>query len=548
MKILRSIVKKRFFSASALALFFVCGLTYRAYCGSINAFITEIDAGQSSTGDGDAVELYVSSNSADIGGVTLVASGGGTITFPAVAVSSGDYIIAHFLSGTNSAAATVNSFGNRQWDFYLGAAGSLTNTDNTLTLKNSDNTTVDFVSYAKVDGSYSPTAGYDAAVAAVQWTPAAATPAEYEDGSVNNTTAMSTTKTLNRAVSSAFPVDTNTKADFSLSARSLGTIGGGTGGGGAGSISGLITEVAPSDTADWIEIYVTADCDVSGAQLYEKSTLVATLPAITAKKGEFIVIRSKSTATSESGASLSVGDTNRNGYWDVYTTYSGLTGTDSVLSLRKGDGSYVDAVPYSNRDGTTFSPKTDYNNLVESGQWTPASTVDWGSADYENNSANWKGGGSGKSVARKKTIDNEPQDGNIESDWELKTRQTPGYGYGGETLVTDKILEVKDPNPFSPHTGQEANLSYSVPRETIKTLKLYDVRGREVRRLIDQDRNLVEGGMLTAVGTGFIAWNGKSEAGAILPVGMYIAVLEAYDSTTKVTQKGAATVVIGRQF
>lgn len=548
MKIFRYVVEKRFFSAAALAMFFVCGLTYRAYCGSINAFITEIDAGQTSTGDGDAVELYVSSGSADISGVTLVASGGGTVTFPAVAVSSGDYIIVHFLSGTNSVAAAVNSSGNKQWDFYLGVPGSVTNTDNTLTLKNSNGTIVDFVSFAESGLTYTATkANYDAAVAAAQWTPAATTDAGYIAGSVVNNT-MSTTKTLSRAVSSAFPVDTNAKADFSLIARSLGTIGGGGGGGGAGSISGLITEVAPSETNDWIEMYITADCDISGAQVYEKSTLVATLPAITAKKGEFIVVRCNSTTTNETGASLSAGDTNRNGYWDVYTTYAGLTGTDSVLSLRKGDGSYVDAVSYSNRDGTTFSPKTDYNNLVESSQWTPASTADWGSADYENNSANWKGGGKGKSVTRKKTILNEPVDGNIESDWELKSRQTPGYGYGGETLVTEKILEVKEPNPFSPHEGQDANISFAVARETIKTLRIFDIRGREVRRLIDQDRNLVEGGMLTAVGTGFIAWNGKSEAGAILPIGMYIAVLEAYDSTTQTTQKSAATVIVGRRF
>ncbi|MDI6757379.1 MAG: hypothetical protein QME32_05090, partial [Endomicrobiia bacterium] len=154
----------------------------------------------------------------------------------------------------------------------------------------------------------------------------------------------------------------------------------------------------------------------------------------------------------------------------------------------------------------------------------------------------------GKSITRKKTILNEPQDGNIESDWELKSRQTPGYGYGGETLTTEKIIEVKEPNPFTPHEGQEANISFTVSREAIKTLRIFDIRGREVRRLIDQDRNLVEGGMLTAVGTGFIAWNGKSEAGAILPVGMYIAVLEAYDSITKNTQKSAATVIVGRRF
>jgi hypothetical protein len=405
--------------------------------------------------------------------------------------------------------------------------------------------------WSNKDGSFSSTAesAYNAMKTAAMWTDGPAAADTTNDAACENAlvTSVAAGSSIGRNATST---DTNSKDDWTKQTTPTpGAVNTAPVAGGAGNILGLITEVAPSEsTGDWIEIFITADCDVSGAQLYEKSTLVATLPAISAKAGEFIVVRCNSTATNETGASLSAGDTNRNGYWDVYTTYAGLTGTDSVLSLRRGNGSYVDAVPYSNRDGTTFSPKTDYDALVENNQWTPASSTDWGSSDYENNSANWKGGGKGKSVARKKTIANEPQDTNIESDWELKTRQTPGYGYGGETLTTEKILEVKDPNPFSPHAGQEANLSYSVPRESIKTLRIYDIRGREVRRLIDQDRDIIDGGTLTAIGTGFAVWDGKNEAGTILPVGMYIAVMEAYDSTTKVTQKGTATVVVGRQF
>jgi hypothetical protein len=79
-----------------------------------------------------------------------------------------------------------------------------------------------------------------------------------------------------------------------------------------------------------------------------------------------------------------------------------------------------------------------------------------------------------------------------------------------------QISVAVEPNPFSPARGEEANISFKVPPgENIK-VKIYDTKGRLVRTLVD-DLPPYDGN---------IAWDGRSDAGRRLNVGMYILYVE----------------------
>jgi hypothetical protein len=70
------------------------------------------------------------------------------------------------------------------------------------------------------------------------------------------------------------------------------------------------------------------------------------------------------------------------------------------------------------------------------------------------------------------------------------------------------------PNPFNPATS----IRFSIPRAAVVSLVIYDVSGREVRRLV--------AGKMPA-GYHEVAWNGKNNKGAAVSSGMYFCRLQA---------------------
>ena len=79
-------------------------------------------------------------------------------------------------------------------------------------------------------------------------------------------------------------------------------------------------------------------------------------------------------------------------------------------------------------------------------------------------------------------------------------------------------LAQNSPNPFNPST----TISYSVPEGTSVqvTLKVYDIRGRLVRTLVDEVRQ---------PGTYSVFWDGKDEAGCQVSSGVYLYRMQARD-------------------
>ncbi|MEW6555867.1 MAG: lamin tail domain-containing protein [Elusimicrobiota bacterium] len=137
----------------------------------------------------------------------------------------------------------------------------------------------------------------------------------------------------------------------------------------------LINEIAPAVTGgyDWVEICVTAGGNYSGYRFFEGSTLRKAFPgSFNPATGDYIVIWFSSSTADEDDTT---GDTNGNGYWDFYTTDTGLVATDEVLSIKipAGDDTWVDGVCYSDRDGeTTTAFEGNYNTALSSTAWTGA--------------------------------------------------------------------------------------------------------------------------------------------------------------------------------
>lgn len=82
------------------------------------------------------------------------------------------------------------------------------------------------------------------------------------------------------------------------------------------------------------------------------------------------------------------------------------------------------------------------------------------------------------------------------------------------TLLTD--------NPFAPSLGEILNMEYGGSSGMRFTLTVFDRSGRDVRHLAD-----------SRPAGDVVQWNGKNDAGEILPIGPYVVLLEGVDAGGK---------------
>ncbi len=90
------------------------------------------------------------------------------------------------------------------------------------------------------------------------------------------------------------------------------------------------------------------------------------------------------------------------------------------------------------------------------------------------------------------------------------------------------------PDPFETET--EISYLLTVPTAIVK-LEIYDIKGRLVRRLIDQEAR---------GSAGTVTWQGNDEEGHPLRAGIYIVYLEAIHAERGVLEKARATVTLAR--
>jgi hypothetical protein len=238
----------------------------------------------------------------------------------------------------------------------------------------------------------------------------------------------------------------------------------------------LINEVAFKETNDWIEFYVEQAANCEGLRVYEGTTLVKELPKITASAGDHVILHFKGDPADDESDATGKGT---NGYWDVYTTDTGLTGTDNVVRIQRAgtesvhETDTIDAVIWSNDNGNFTANKTVANDLVAAGHWDAG-------ADFSStrDSDAWTDSGdvsAGQSIGR----DASSTDTNARADWHLFTSQTPGtanptMGIPGDVLINEVApSEDNDWVEFYNASGADLNIQYWLVKERSTVVKTF---------------------------------------------------------------------------
>ena len=94
-----------------------------------------------------------------------------------------------------------------------------------------------------------------------------------------------------------------------------------------------------------------------------------------------------------------------------------------------------------------------------------------------------------------------------------------------------------DPNPFSPDGDgfqDRTAVSYRVPAKSLVTLRVYDVKGRKVRTLLDEEPGA----------DGEVYWTGDDDSGKPLSLGIYILHMTA--SGESIEEAVTTVVIAGR--
>jgi flagellar hook assembly protein FlgD len=111
-----------------------------------------------------------------------------------------------------------------------------------------------------------------------------------------------------------------------------------------------------------------------------------------------------------------------------------------------------------------------------------------------------------------------------------------------------KVILLVEPKVFTPEE-ENASISYTLPfNKAVVRLYVYDKCGRCVRKLINgalsgahsRDRAEKNGVIWSHL------WDGKSDNGEILPIGIYIIYLEAKDQLSETLASKKTTVVIAK--
>jgi hypothetical protein len=99
-------------------------------------------------------------------------------------------------------------------------------------------------------------------------------------------------------------------------------------------------------------------------------------------------------------------------------------------------------------------------------------------------------------------------------------KSTPGKKNSVSTTYSDKIELRIEPNPFSPDGDgfeDEIIFHFTLPMESNLTIKIYDIKGRLIKTLVDDEPKV----------SGEISWDGKDDDNEIVRLGIYIVWAEA---------------------
>lgn len=215
----------------------------------------------------------------------------------------------------------------------------------------------------------------------------------------------------------------------------------------------VINEVAFKDSPDWIEFFVKTSSNYQGIRIYEGETvLLKEFPSIALTSGDYVVLHFNGDPLQDENNTLGKG---ANGYWDLYTADSGLTGTDDSARIQKTSTSSVslantiDAVIWSNNEGGFSGSKSIANSLV--------SVNHWGSADFNiDDSGAWidsDGINPSQSIGR----DAFSTDINSKTDWSK---------FGSSTMGSSNLIPTPTPTSLPTSTPTATSVPTATPTPT----------------------------------------------------------------------------------
>jgi len=100
--------------------------------------------------------------------------------------------------------------------------------------------------------------------------------------------------------------------------------------------------------------------------------------------------------------------------------------------------------------------------------------------------------------------------------WSVTLDASGVLSIDGELLPAKFALHQNFPNPFNPTT----TLRYDLPRDSHVLITIYDIRGREVKTLVNENQG---------AGYRIMQWDATNDFGQPISAGMYIYAIQAND-------------------
>ena len=203
-----------------------------------------------------------------------------------------------------------------------------------------------------------------------------------------------------------------------------------------------------------------------------------------------------------------------------YLVTNSNTDVDTLRAMYDLDGITIFAgLPSLSNDGEQVVLMDECENIIEEFFFLP----------------DWNDGLDGISIERVN-----PEINANAQNWGPSTNgSTPGRANSifVQMLSTNVKLSVA-PNPFSPYRAERTIFSYVLPEVlSTVTLRIFDLKGRLIRRLLDQ---------VLQSSAGNIIWDGKNDNGKNLPIGVYIVLMQATSRESEKVYSKKISVVIGK--
>ncbi len=430
-----------------------------------------------------------------------------------VTASVGEYIVVHDAPGIDETDTEGDINQNGYRDLYVGEL-NLWSTDDQVVLYDNGDAVVDAVCWANNNDTWSSNEQEDVnkVVALTQWKIAIGTSANESDCVSSKN--IDDGNTIARYPNSQ---DTNSKDDWFVAV--VGSPGRENPVLSSSQITLRINEVsfAEENSSDWVEFYcLNTDgmVEIGGYFLKGGSSKIVKLisPGTVIKKGEYLMLYQGSPDQDEKTA----GSDN---IITIFAEDTGLYSTDYQITLFDACSNVLDTVCWANNDITWSSSNISWvNELAELNQWQIT-----GTSALQSDCVNSELVNSKESIARDANF----TDTNTKDDWKIDPTPTPGKNNGLPTKsvriqnlrLSHKcfLIDGSDPNRVA------TEIFFSLSNPSSVTIKIYDIRGRKIRTLVDSEERY-SGDQRSS------RWDGKNDNGKIVPIGQYIVCVEAVDS------------------